>query len=311
MTRLGLLNFGLRRIARPFMARTKTPEAAEHDFNRAARFVFRRPKALEISTNHVLLSEPKRELAISRIASGPVDDTAAILFMHGGGYIAGSAWTHRGMLGRLSEKAGVPVFAPDYRLAQYAPFPAAFDDAVVAWHALRAGHKLPAERIILAGDSAGGGLALALMAHLLGEGETPAGLIGMSPWTDLTLTGESLKTNEDSDAILIAARMPELCDIILAGADPADPRISPLHANWTNPPPVYIQASETEILLDDARRMADTLRAAGGKVTLDLWPDAPHVWQIFDGWIPQARDALNRAGAFAKGCLTRQSQDES
>lgn len=311
MTRLGLLNFGLRRIARPFLARTKTPELAERDFVRAARFVFRKPRGMTFETSHVSLQNPMRDLAISRISVGAVDDTAAILYMHGGGYVAGSGWTHRGMLGQLSRLAQAPVFAPDYRLAQKAPFPAAFDDAVEAWRVLRTVHELPAERIVLAGDSAGGGLALALLAHVLGTGERPAGLIGFSPWTDLTLGGESLQTNEATDAILPRARMSELCEIVLAGADPADPRVSPLYAIWRAPPPVYIQASETEILLDDARRMAETLRQAGADVTLDLWPDAPHVWQIFDGWVPEARDALEKASAFAKACLNRRSQDEN
>ncbi|NNE88756.1 MAG: alpha/beta hydrolase fold domain-containing protein [Silicimonas sp.] len=308
MTRLGLLNFGLRHIARPFLARTKSPERAERDFIRAARFVFRVPKGLKFSTDYLALSEPKRELPISRITMGDADDTAAILYMHGGGYVAGSAWTHRGMLATFSRLSGTPVYAPDYRLAHHTPFPAAFDDAVSAWHVLRTVHKLPAERILLAGDSAGGGLALALLAHVLNEGETPAGLIGFSPWTDLTLASPSIETNEATDAILVAARMPELCDIVLAGADPADPRVSPLHAQWTMPPPVYLQASATEILCDDTRRMADVLRAAGGEASVDIWPDAPHVWQIFDGWVPEALEALKKAAEFARARLTPPSQ---
>ena len=311
MTRLGFLNFVLRHLGRPVMARTKTPERAERDFRRAARFVFRRPKGATITTNRVLLSDPRRELPITQIKCGKVDDTAAILYLHGGGYVAGSAWTHRGMLAQLSRLAGVPVFAPDYRLAQNAPFPAAFEDAVTAWNTLRSEQKLPPERILIAGDSAGGGLALALLAHLLEIGERPAGLIGFSPWTDLTLSGESLITNEHSDAILIRARLPELCDIVLAGADPADPRVSPLFATWQNPPPVYLQVSATEILLDDARRIVDRLKDAEGQATLDVWPDAPHVWQIFDGWIPGARDALTKAAFFAKKTLKIESQGES
>lgn len=311
MTRLGILNFVLRHFARPLMARTKTPEAAERDFRRAARFIFRKPEGATITIDRVQLSNPQRELPITQIQCGMVDESAAILYLHGGGYVAGSAWAHRGMLAQLSRLVDVPVFAPDYRLAQNAPFPAAFEDAVAAWTMVRAEQNLPPERILIAGDSAGGGLALALLAHLLEIGERPAGLIGFSPWTDLTLSGESLATNEHSDAILIRARMPELCDIVLAGADPADPRVSPLFANWQNPPPVYLQASATEILLDDARRMVDRLKDAGGQATLDVWPDAPHVWQIFDGWIPEARDALKKAATFARKTLKIESQGES
>lgn len=300
MTRLGLLNFGLRHIALPFLARTKTPERAERDFDRAARFIFQKPRGMSFNTNQV--QHEGRDLAISRIACGVVDDTAAILYFHGGGYVAGSAWTHRGMLARLSLLAGAPVHAPDYRLAQAAPFPAAFEDAQAAWQGLRQTTGLPAERIVLGGDSAGGGLALALLAALP-ESERPAGLFAFSPWTDLTLTGPSLTLNEATDAILPRARMDELCETVLAGADPADPRVSALLADWQAPPPVYLQASETEILLDDARRMAARLQDAGGEVTLDLWPDCPHVWQIFDGWLPEARDALNKTARFVQRVL--------
>lgn len=311
MTRLGLLIFCMRWIGLPIMALTKTPEKAERDFERASRLMFRRPPGTKCTTSQVSLDAPARQIPMARITAGPTDDTGAILFLHGGGYIAGSAFAHRGMLARLSRCAQAPVYAPDYRLAQVAPFPAAFEDALGAWDFLIREHNLSPDQIVLGGDSAGGGLALALMAHLLNNNQRPAGLIGFSSWSDLTLSGPSLKSNEKTDAILIAGRMPELCDIVLNGADPADPRISPLFATWTNPPPVYLQASETEILLDDTRRMADTLRAAGGEARVDLWPDAPHVWQIFDGWIPEARDALEKAGAFAKAQLNRSSQDEN
>lgn len=302
MTRLSVLNFVLRYVARPFMARTKSPELAERDFLRAARFLFRVPRGTSFKTDYLL--HENREVPISRITCGPVDDSAAILYFHGGGYVAGSAWTHRGMLARLSRLSGLPVISVDYRLAQYAPFPAAFEDAQIAWQIVsKITPKLAPERIVLGGDSAGGGLALALMASLLNQGLRPAGLFAFSPWTDLTLSGASLETNERTDAILPRARMGELCDTILQGADPADPRISPLMAEFPNPPPVLLQASETEILLDDTRRMADLLRTAGGEVTLDLWPDCPHVWQIFDGWLPEAREALETAAEFTEHVL--------
>lgn len=294
MSRLGLLNFGLRHIARPFLARTKSPAHAEADFRRTARFAFLRPRGLTF--------EPMKDTPIARIACGPTDDSAGILYFHGGGYVAGSAWTHRAMLGRLSKLAGVPVYAADYRLAQEAPFPAQFEDAREAWDALA--QQLPVDRIVLGGDSAGGGLSLSLLAALLQDGLRPAGLFAFSPWTDLTLTGASLATNEAKDAILPRARMDELCETVLQGADPSDPRVSPLHADWVDPPPVFIQASESEILYDDGRRMVERLQAAGGDATFDPWPDCPHVWQIFDGWIPEAREALTRTAAFINRCLS-------
>ena len=296
MTRIGVLNFCLRQFARPFLARTKAPEKAARDFRRAAKYFFFKPKGLGFQTNQIDGGVP-----ISRITCGPVNDHAAILFFHGGGYVAGSAWTHRGMLARLSQLSGVPVYAPDYRLAQTAPFPAAFEDARKAWDDLRVTH--PADRIILGGDSAGGGLALSLLAALLKDDERPGGLFAFSPWTDLTLTGASLEANEPMDAILPRSRMSDLCEVVLDGANPTDPRVSPLFAEFDNPPPTYIQASQTEILLDDARRITDHLHAAGGNSALDLWVDCPHVWQIFDGWVPEARDALQRTADFVQSQL--------
>lgn len=300
MNRLSLLNFGLRYIGRPLLARTKSPAQAEADFRRTARFAFLRPRGLSFEC---------LDKTLARITCGPVDDSAGILFFHGGGYVAGSAFTHRAMLCRLSQLSGLPVYAVDYRLAQTAPFPAAYEDARSAWATLQA--RLPADRIVLGGDSAGGGLSLSLLASLLQEGVRPAGLVAFSPWTDLTLSGTSLATNAASDAILPRARMDELCETVLQGADPADPRVSPLFAEWNDPPPVLVQASDTEILFDDGRRMVERLQQTGGDATFEPWSNCPHVWQIFDGWIPEARAALQNAADFANRCLspqTRQSE---
>ena len=296
MSRLTILNFGLRYIGRPLLARTKSPQQAEMDFRRTARFAFLRPRNLTFE---------RLDGSLARITCGPVDDSAAILYFHGGGYVAGSAWTHRAMLGRLSLLAGVPVFAADYRLAQDAPFPAAFEDARAAWNKLQ--EDLSADRIVIGGDSAGGSLSLSLLASLLHDGIRPAGLFAFSPWTDLTLSGASLTTNAATDAILPRARMDELGDTVLQGADPADPRISPLFADWSNPPPVLVQASDTEILYDDGRRMVERLQQAGGDATFEPWSNCPHVWHIFDGWIPQARTALQDTADFTNRCLNRQT----
>ena len=155
-------------------------------------------------------------------------------------------------------------------------------------------------RIILGGDSAGGGLALALLAELCDRGTPPAGLIAFSPWTDLTLSGPSLIAHAASDPLLPAARIREVIALIQGALPASDPRLSPLSARFKNPPPVLIQVGSDEILLDDALRMAEALRAAGGPVTLQVAPLAPHVWQIFDGWIPEARQSLREAARFAR-----------
>lgn len=227
-----------------------------------------------------------------------------ILYFHGGAYFSGSPKTHGPMLAQLALDAGVPVIAQDYRLVLEAPFPAAFEDAVAAWDDLR-GQGYGVERIVLAGDSAGGGLALALFAHLLARGERPAGLLAFSPWTDLTQSGESIRTNARRDAMLPARRIKEAAESYLAGADPTDPRASPHFAGFSDPPPVMIQVGDQEILLDDARRMAATLGAAGGEVRLDVWEGAQHVWQLAFGFVPEARAALREAGAWVQGAFKK------
>jgi epsilon-lactone hydrolase len=157
----------------------------------------------------------------------------------------------------------VAVEAPDYRLAQEAPLPAARDDAVAAWDALMAEGHGPGD-IVLAGDSAGGGLALGLLSELCARATPPAGVVAFSPWTDLTFSGASVAENAARDPLLPAARAAELVGMI-AGADADDPRLSPLFAAYSGGVPVLIQASRTEILRDDAVRMADRLRDAAAR----------------------------------------------
>jgi len=203
------------------------------------------------------------------------------------------------MLGQLALDSKTDVVAQDYRLVLEAPFPAAFEDAVAAWDDLR-GQGLGPSQILLAGDSAGGGLALALLAHLLARGERPAGLLALSPWTDLTHSGESIRRNARRDAMLPVRRTNAASEQYLAGADPTDPRASPHFAEFPNPPPVMLQVGDQEILLDDARRMAAKLEEAGGEVRLDVWEGAHHVWQLAFGFVPEAAEALRQAGAWAQ-----------
>lgn len=289
--RLAALRLVLRWFVRPRLARVVTPDAARADFDRFARYLPAPPFLLDL---------PGRQAPhLHRITAGPVVDHAVILWFHGGAYVAGSPVTHAGMLGRLSRLSRLAVHAPVYRLAPEHPAPEAFDDARAAHARLMAGGWAPGQ-VILGGDSAGGGLALALLADLCARGLRPAGLVAFSPWTDLAMTGDSLRTHAAADPLLPAARMEEAVAMIRGDLPPGDPRLSPLYARYDAPPPVLIQVGDDEILLDDSRRMADVLRAAGGEVRLEVWPCAPHVWQIFDGWLPEARAALRQAAAFAR-----------
>jgi monoterpene epsilon-lactone hydrolase len=223
-----------------------------------------------------------------------------ILFLHGGGYVAGSAALYRHFLWRLAAAADAQVTAIDYRLAPEHPFPAALDDAIGAWHGLLAEGTDPGRTVVI-GDSAGGGLALAAGMRLRDRGDAlPAAIVALSPWTDLAATGLSLATNADADPMLIAAAVPTLAACYLAGADPRDPGASPLYGDPAGLPPSLIQVGSDEILRDDALRMAERMRAADCAVELEIWPRMPHVWHLFAPLMPEAGRAINRIGAFVR-----------
>lgn len=288
--RLELLRLVLRRLARPRMARVATPAEARQHFQQGSRLFAAPPFLL-----HQTAGAP-----LHRITAGLVSEAAVILWFHGGAYMVGGPETHAAMLGRLARLARLAVVAPDYAKAPERPAPAAFEEARAA-HAALINQGWQPSQIVLGGDSAGGGLALALLADLCARDLRPACCIAFSPWTDMTLSGASLRTNAARDPLLPVSRIEEARAYVLGDLAPDDPRISPLHALFHAPPPVLIQVGSDEILLDDSRRMAERLRAAGGEVTLEEWPRAPHVWQMFDGWIPEARAALKIAAGFAAG----------
>jgi epsilon-lactone hydrolase len=227
----------------------------------------------------------------------------AVLFLHGGGYVTGWGALYRHFTWRIATAARARVLAIDYRLAPEHPFPAALDDALAAYRWLVAGGADP-RRTAVMGDSAGGGLALALLLRLRDEGlELPATAIALSPWTDLALTGASLSTNEKSDPMLSVADARLFADCYLAGADPRNPYASPLYGNPAGLPPTLIHVGSDEILHDDAVRMAQTLRAAGCRAEIEVWPRMPHVWHLFAPALPEAMQAIANIGAFADQVL--------
>lgn len=289
------INAWMRHGMKPVLRRASSPELARRVFEFAAPRLY---PALPF-TRLLPLRAP---VPVTLVSCGRPRVGQIILFLHGGAYLAGSARAYQGMLSRLSQAAGLEIAVPDYRLLQQAPFPAAYEDALLAWQHLRQRGYAPG-RILLAGDSAGGGLALALLAGLLAEGERPAGLIAFSPWCDLTLSGASLRDNRARDVIIPTGRMPEVVEQYLAGADPADPRASPLFADFPGPPPVLIQVSDSEVLRSDAERMAARLQSAGSAVQLRLWHRLPHVWQFMAGHLPEGQAALEEAAVFARAAL--------
>ncbi|MEM9031902.1 MAG: alpha/beta hydrolase fold domain-containing protein, partial [Pseudomonadota bacterium] len=224
---------------------------------------------------------------------------------HGGAYLVGSPRTHRALAGRIAALSGLRVALPSYPLAPENPAPAAFEAALAAWDLVVA-RGYASDRIVLGGDSAGGGLALALLAHLIKTGAAPAGLFAYSPWTDLTGSGGTIAANTAHDRLFDPQRLAEVIGYVTSnGAFPADdPRLSPYFADFQAPPPVWMSVARSEILLDDTLRIAGKLRAGGGVVTVAELPDAPHVWPLFDGFLPEARATISASAAFARACLS-------
>lgn len=226
-----------------------------------------------------------------------------VLYLHGGGYVAGSPRSHRALTAALSRSARARVLALDYRLAPEHPFPAALDDACAAF-AWLIGQGLSARRIAVGGDSAGGGLSAALLVRLRDEGQPlPGAGFLLSPWTDLAATGESVRSKAALDPMLVGDIAAYGSFYVGPGGDPFHPLISPLHADLRGLPPLLIQVGTHEVLHDDSVRLARRLREAEGKVVLEVWDGMIHVFQAFPGFLPEARRAIARIGEFLRAEL--------
>lgn len=252
--------------------------------------------------------QPPRSTKVVALSAGGVPSERVItlaarashhvLYLHGGGYRTGALPLFRHFTWRVADAAKACVLAIAYRLAPEHPFPAALEDAVAAYQWLLEQGADP-QRISVLGDSAGGGLAFGLLLKLRDEGvPLPGAAVGLSPWTDLALTGASLKTNAASDPMLDAGAVPRFAAEYLGGADPRNPYASPLYGDLRNLPPALIQVGSDEILLDDAVRLAERLRNAGGDAELQVWPRMPHDFQMFAPILPEARAAIAQIGDF-------------
>lgn len=224
-----------------------------------------------------------------------------ILYFHGGAYVMGSRKTHRALAGKIARASGARVLLPDYRLAPEDPFPAAVNDAVACWDWL-IGEGYEPGRMAIAGDSAGGGLALATLLALKDTGSPmPACAIGLSPWTDLEGGGASAKPGAVDDPMLTLSGLRDSGRDYAAG-ELKNPLAAPLLGNLEGLPPLLLQVGTREILLSDSTRFADKARAAGVDVTLEVEEGLIHVWQMLPG-VPEAETAIHQIGEFvAKHC---------
>jgi len=236
------------------------------------------------------------------------DASHVLMFFHGGGYCSGSIVSHRRMVTEAGRAAGTRTLAVAYRLAPEHPFPAAYDDALTAWRFLQ-NDGIPVSQIALGGDSAGAGLAVALIRRLRdAHEELPACAWLVSPWMDLTMSGSTFASKDAVDPIIHKTYLDELADAYLPpGMDRKDPRISPLYADLRSFPPLLIQVGSAETLLDDATRFASAAGAADVPVTLEIWPHMIHAWHLWNAQLEPGRRALASAGAFIRAHVDARS----
>jgi epsilon-lactone hydrolase len=244
---------------------------------------------------------------VVRWPTSAAHETAPVLlYLHGGGFIACSPETHRSLVGSLVRRVAGSAYVPCYRLAPEHPYPAALEDAQAAYRYLLDVERIAPSRIVIAGDSAGGGLALATTLAIRDAGwPMPAAVVAFSPWTDLASTGASLDENSDRCAMFAGETIRRAAAFYVGSADPRSPYVSPLYGDFAGFPPLLLHASLDEVLRDDAVRVAERARAAGVEVELSLWPHVPHVWQFFAAVLPEARESLAATSQFVQSHTRR------
>lgn len=295
----GLAN-GLRFFVRPALDRMP---ATDTSLNRLRALTSGAGRAAALETTNDWSSDgPVPGLWVGRKRF--FDSDKVIFHIHGGGFTFGSPWSHKALASRMAAETGTPVFLPDYRLAPEHPFPAAVEDTIAGWGwLLDMGFR--AENIVVSGDSAGGNLALQLVAHLEKTGGTmPAGVVLMSPWVDLDFSDMSARDRAKKDPFL-ALGMAELCRRQYAPDTPDDdPAISPINyvpsPDW---PPFLIQCGGAENFAGGIAAMAEKFARHGTTHEFQLWPDQFHVFQVFHPLVPEAKLALRDVGSFVRGCL--------
>ncbi|MEH6403210.1 MAG: alpha/beta hydrolase [Sneathiella sp.] len=287
-----VLNFAVRRRFKSQNSEGSTVEEARFGLDSISGRKFRKPKKLNIT------SFDEKGLTGEWLRYKNCDENKVCLYFHGGGYFWGSPEKYRALTSRLAKEFGGPVVAPDYRLAPETPYPAAIEDAVLAYkYVLETG--VASNKIAIAGDSAGGGLALALVLAIKKEGlPFPAVVTLISPWTDLTCSGESMSFNIRKDPLFQPSMLMWNSRHYAGENEKSDPFISPLFSDLTGLPPLLFQVGSTEILLDDSRRAHQKIVEQGGSSKLDIWPNVMHVWHLAADFVPEGRRAIREMASF-------------
>jgi acetyl esterase/lipase len=231
------------------------------------------------------------------VMTADVAQQGVMLYLHGGGHVACSPSTHRPFTSWFAKQSW-RVFVPDYRLAPEHRFPAGLEDCVAVYRGLL-DRGVDATQLVVAGDSAGGNLALSLCLSLRNAGlPQPAAIALFSPVTDFTWSGASIEGNSDRCAMFAKEIMPVATELYLGKHDPRDPMASPYYADLKGLPPMIFHAGGDEVLLDDSIRVVEHAKQAGVEVQVKTWPVVPHIWQMLHQWIPEGRESLRLAHAF-------------
>ena len=288
--------FALRTWMKPQLARRELSLAeVERVRARIARRYGRRPMPADVRVATSIIGG--RTAEVSSPVEHPTDDRV-VLYLHGGAFLVGSPTMYRKLAVRLARVARAPVVVPAYRLAPEHPWPAAPEDALAAYRGLLDAGHAPGH-IALVGDSAGGNLVLALLQQLREAGlPMPASASCLSPWADLTHSGETIRSHADLDPMLPAHRLPAAARAYVPDHDLAHPLVSPVFADFAGFPPLLVQVGSDEVLLDDARRVVTAAQRHGVSATLRVWDGQPHVFQMLAHLIPEGRAAIEELGGF-------------
>ena len=287
-----------RLLIKPWVARVKDPAEARQAFESHAKRTHLHPAHADYR-NGVVADVP-----VTWVSRGAIDCEDVLLYIHGGGFIVGSPDTHKHLVAEIAGDLGIQAFMPRYRLAPEHPFPAGFDDVVATYDGLLA-RGLHADQIILGGDSAGGNLVLALLAHLSdSNAELPQSAFVLSPVVDMSGGFESLKSNAKTEVLLSSDRFDELGAMYLGDQDRKQPYASPFYAKFERCPPILFHHSDSEMLRDDTLEMQRKLVLLGHDVLVRSWPNAFHVFQIMTGHFPEARAGIADVVAFIKARRT-------
>ncbi len=289
--RASLINFMLRRTMKKQISAMTDVVAFKEQMEKAGALGAKLPDDLKVES-----------ITVGNVPCewiGPESDRA-IMYLHGGGYVFGGLDSHREIAWRISEASGMRVLNVDYRLAPDNPFPAALEDATECYRWLNE-QGYTGDKVAIAGDSAGGGLSLATMMNARSLGmPLPHTAVLLSPWCDLSLSGDSMTTNADADPMLPPSGLDAWVSAYLGDRDRRAPFASPLFGDMTGLPPMMIIVGSTEVLLSDSTRLAEKVKEAGGEALLDVWPNMPHVFPVFASRVPEGKVAITKIGDFLK-----------